>query len=66
MNWTSEPLHLNPNTCVDVHATAKTIVLAYVSDRATFGVHLTADQAIQLADYLTEAATKLLADGGGV
>jgi hypothetical protein len=59
--YTSQAIHLTPHACVDVHADAETVVLGYVGDVVTTDAHLTPEQAMELADALTEGAAKCLA-----
>lgn len=59
--YASQAIHLTPHTCMDVHADASVVVLGQVGDRTHSDVHLTPEQAIELADCLTEGATKCLA-----
>lgn len=59
--YASQAIHLTPHTCVDVHADANVVVLGQVGDRTDGNIHLTPEQAIELADALTEGATKCLA-----
>jgi hypothetical protein len=59
--YSSQAIHLTPHTCVDVHADANVVVLGMVGDRIHSDIHCTPEQAIELADALTEGAARCLA-----
>lgn len=59
--YASQAIHLTQHTCVDVHADASVVVLGMVGDRIHGDIHFTPEQAIELADALTEGAAKCLA-----
>jgi len=63
--YSSQAIHLTPHTCVDVHADASVVVLGMVGDRIHGDIHLTPELAVELADALTEGATRCLAARGG-
>lgn len=62
--YTSDAIRLTPDTCIDVHADASVVVLGQVGDRIDGNIHMTPEQAIELADALTEGATRCLAARG--
>ena len=59
--WTSKPIHLTAAS-VDVKADAEGVTLGAQSDGSLLiDLHLTPEQAMELADALTQGAAKCLA-----
>lgn len=57
--WTSEGLHLNTDTCVDVKATQTgAVVLGQLGETWLHDLHLTPEQAEAIAHALLEGAQK--------
>lgn len=56
MNWSSEALHLNPYTCIDVKADEAGVTLGQVDAVSLHNIHLTPDQCRTLACYLIDGA----------
>lgn len=54
--WSSEGLHVNDDTCVDVRATNAAIVLGQLGKAWLHDLHLSSDSARWLAEQLIHAA----------
>lgn len=56
--WSSEGLHLNADTCVDVKAGGESVVLGQLGDAWLHDLHLTPAQADSIAYALLEGAQR--------
>lgn len=56
--WKSEAIRLSTHTCVDVAADRERVVLGQVGDFWMHDLHLTAAQALQVAEALMQGATR--------
>jgi hypothetical protein len=63
-SWTSEPIRINDDTCVDVSADEHGVVLGQQGAAWLEDLHLEPELAIELAEALTTGAAKCLAARG--
>ena len=63
-SWTSEPIQINADTCVDVSADANGVVLGQSGAAWLEDLHIEPEHAIALANALNEGAAKCLAARG--
>jgi hypothetical protein len=64
--WVSAPIQIHAELHADVKVTASTVTLGTYNDAVQASdLILTAEQAMELADALTEGAAKCLAAQGG-